>query len=118
LLNGKGTGTVSPLSLAVTNRDIISLQRRPLGQAPASLFWCLAIGLYIGVALSDLTDRYVFYINRTVYIVIILSATVAASNLAGKIFRNYIGRTSFPIPATGLAYGVLKGTILVVGRIV
>ena len=83
-----------------------------------SLFWCLAIGLYIGVALSDLTDRYVFYINRTVYIVIILSATVAASNLAGKIFRNYIGRTSFPIPATGLAYGVLKGTILVVGFVI
>lgn len=83
-----------------------------------SLFWCIAIGLYIGVALSDLAERYVSNINRTVHVVIILSATIAVSNLLGKIFRNYIGRTNFPIPATGLAYGVLKGTILIVGFLI
>jgi len=83
-----------------------------------SLFWCLAIGLYIGIALSDMAELYVFYIKRTVHVIIILSATVAASNLAGKIFRSYIGRTSFPLPSTGLAYGVLKGTILVVGFLI
>ena len=83
-----------------------------------SLFWCLAVGLYIGVALSDLTELHVFYINKTVHVVIILSVTLAASNLAGKIFRNYIGRTSFPLPSTGLAYGVLKGTIVMVGVLI
>jgi len=83
-----------------------------------SIFWCLAIGLYIGIAVSDLPDKYVLYISKLIHIIVIFSITIAAANLAGKIFTDYIQKANLPIPTTGLAYGILKGTILVLGFLI
>jgi small-conductance mechanosensitive channel len=83
-----------------------------------SVYWCIAIGLYIGVATSSLQEKYIFYISKTIHVIVILSVTVAAANLAGKIFRNYIQKSNLPLPTTGLAYGMLKGTIIVVGLLI
>lgn len=83
-----------------------------------SIFWCVAIGLYIGIAVSDLPDKYVLYISKLIHIIVIFSITIAAANLAGKIFTDYIQKASLPIPTTGLAYGILKGTILVLGFLI
>lgn len=80
-----------------------------------SIYWCIAIGLYIGVAISELPERYVFYFSKTIHVIVILSITIAAANLSGKIFKNYIQKSNLPIPTTGLAYGILKGTIIVIG---
>jgi small-conductance mechanosensitive channel len=49
---------------------------------------------------------------------VILSITIAAANLSGKIFRNYIQKSNLPIPTTGLAYGILKGSILIIGFLI
>jgi small-conductance mechanosensitive channel len=83
-----------------------------------SFYWCLAIGLFIGAALSDLPPKYVLYISKTIHIVIIFSVTLAAANLSGKIFRNYIRTSNLPIPTTGLAYGILKGAIIIIGFLI
>ncbi|MEW6109494.1 MAG: mechanosensitive ion channel family protein [Nitrospirota bacterium] len=83
-----------------------------------SIYWCIAIGLYIGVAISELPQRYVFYFSKTIHVIVILSVTVASANLLGKIFKNYIQKSNLPIPTTGLAYGILKGTILVIGFLI
>lgn len=83
-----------------------------------SVFWCIAIGLYIGIAVSDLPEKYVFYISRAILVIVILSITIVAANLTGKIFKNYIQKSDLPIPTTGLAYGILKGTILVIGFLI
>ncbi len=83
-----------------------------------SLYWCLAIGLYIGVDVSELPKRYSFYFNKVIHIVVILSITIATANLVGKIFRNYVQKLDLPIPTTGLAYGLLRGTILVIGLLI
>ena len=83
-----------------------------------SVYWCVAIGLYTGIAISELPERYVFYLSRTIYVIVILSITIAAANLAGKIFRNYVQKSNLPIPTTGLAYGILKGTILALGLLI
>ena len=83
-----------------------------------SFYWCLAIGLYIGAALSGLPPKYVFYLSRIIHIVIILSVTIAVANLTGKIFRNYIQKSNLTIPTTGLTYGILKGTILIIGFLI
>jgi len=83
-----------------------------------SIYWCLAIGLYIGVEVSDLPKRYIFYLSKAIHMIVIFSITIAAANLTGKIFRNYIQKLDLPIPTTGLAYGILKGTILVVGFLI
>lgn len=83
-----------------------------------SIYWSIAIGLYIGVAVSEFPVRHVIYISKAINIIVIFSITIAVANLAGKIFRNYIQKSSLPIPTTGLAYGILKGTILVIGFLI
>ena len=83
-----------------------------------SIYWCIAIGLYIGITVSDLPDKYVFYFSKAIHAIVIFSITMAAANLSGKIFTNYIQKTELPIPTTGLAYGILKGTIIVIGILI
>lgn len=83
-----------------------------------SIYWCIAIGHYIGVAVSDLPEKYVFYFSRAIHVIVIFSITIAGANLSGKIFKNYIQKSDLPIPTTGLAYGILKGTILVIGFLI
>ncbi len=83
-----------------------------------SIYWCIAIGLYIGIAVSDIRAKYVFYISKTVYIIVILSITVAAANLSEKVFNSFIQKSNLPIPATGLVYGILKGVIFVLGFLI
>lgn len=83
-----------------------------------SIYWCFAIGLYMGIAVSELPEQYVFYLSKVIHVIIILSVTIATANLAGKIFKNYIHKSNLPIPTTGLAYGILKGLILVIGILI
>lgn len=83
-----------------------------------SLFWCVAIGLYIGIAVSGLPEKYVHYSTRAIHVIIVFSITLAASNLGGSLFKNYVKSSNLPIPATGLAYGILKGAILVMGFLI
>lgn len=91
---------------------IIGVLRTP------SVYWCIAVGLYIGIAVSGFPEKYVFYIARSIHILVIFSITIAAANLAGKIFKNYIRQSNLPIPSTGLAYGILKGTIIIIGLLI
>lgn len=83
-----------------------------------SIYWIIALGLYIGVAISELPEKYVFYLSKTIHVIVILSITTATANLSGKIFTSYIQRSNLPIPTTGLAYGILKGIILVLGGLI
>lgn len=83
-----------------------------------SVYWCIAIGLYIGVAVSDFHEKYVFYFSRAIHIIVILSITIATANLAGKIFKNYIQKSNLPLPTTGLAYGMMKAIILIIGFLI
>jgi small-conductance mechanosensitive channel len=83
-----------------------------------SFYWCLAIALYLGVSTSELPARYVLYISRIIDIIVILSVTLATSNLFVKILENYTGRSKIPIPTAGIMYGVLRGTILIIGILI
>ncbi|HTZ18012.1 MAG TPA: mechanosensitive ion channel family protein [Dissulfurispiraceae bacterium] len=83
-----------------------------------TLYLCIAAGLYAGIAASGLPEKYTLYFNKALHVIVIFSVTVAIANLAGKIFRNYIQKSDLPIPTTGLAYGLLKGTIYVIGIVI
>lgn len=83
-----------------------------------SVFWCLAIGLYIGIDLSDYSGKYLFYISQAVHILLIFSVTLACANLAGRLFVYYFQKSNIPIPATGLVNGLLQGIIWIMGSIV
>jgi small-conductance mechanosensitive channel len=83
-----------------------------------SLYWCLAIGIYSGVAVSDIPDRHLSYLSKSVQVIIILSMTIAAMNLVGRFLDEYIRKSEIPLPTTGLVHGVIKGSILLVGILV
>ena len=83
-----------------------------------SFYWCLAIALSIGVGISELPLKYVATINKFIEIILILSITAAAANLIGALLRNYIQKLNLPIPTTGLAFGIIKGSILALGFLI
>ncbi len=83
-----------------------------------SIYWCIAIGLYSGLAVSDMSDKYVFYLSRVIHVIVIFSITVATANLSGNVLRSYIQKSNLPLPPTGLVYGIVKGTILAIGILI
>jgi small-conductance mechanosensitive channel len=83
-----------------------------------SLLWAVALGAYIGIAFSDLPERYIFYFTRIIHVILILSVTFAVANLLGRIFQSYIRQSNLPLPTTGLAYGLLKGIIIAIGILI
>lgn len=97
---------------SVTGDVIIGALRAP------SFFWVIALGIYSGIATSDLQERQVFYLTRVIHVLVIFSITLVASRLSGRLFRSYVLRANLPIPTTGLATGMLSGTIIAVGLVI
>jgi small-conductance mechanosensitive channel len=83
-----------------------------------SLLLTVAIGIHLGLSFSDIPEKHLGYLSKSLHIVIILAITLASANMAGRLFKNYIQKSNLPIPTTGLAYGILKGTILVIGTLI
>jgi small-conductance mechanosensitive channel len=83
-----------------------------------SLLWAVALGIYSGLAFSDLPERNIFYLSKAIHVIVILSVTFVVANLFGKIFQNYIKQSNLPLPTTGLSYGLIKGIIIIIGVLV
>ena len=83
-----------------------------------SLLWCIAIGLHVGVGLSDLPEKYISYISKSIHVIIILSATTAIANLSGRTYLGYVHKYGLHAGATGLVYGMAKGVIFVTGALI
>lgn len=83
-----------------------------------SILLAVSIGIHIGLTFSGIPDKHMGYIGKILHVVIITAATVAVATLAGRLFTNYIQKSNIPIPTTGLAYGILKGTIFVIGFLI
>lgn len=99
---------------SVTRVDAVILRSL---RAP-SIYWCIAIGLYIALELSELPRKYVLIADRTIYILIVFSATIALANLAVRAFESYAQRSDIDIPATGIVFGVFKAIIIIAGILV
>lgn len=83
-----------------------------------SIYLAVGIGLQIGINLSDLPEKQIILFTKMIHVIIILAVTLATSNLAGKLFKQYVQRSNLPIPTTGLASGIMRGTILLIGLLI
>jgi small-conductance mechanosensitive channel len=83
-----------------------------------SFYWGLAVALSLGVGISELPAKYAATIDKFIEIILVLSITWAAANLIGALLRNYIQKLNLPIPTTGLAFGIIKGSILALGILI
>jgi small-conductance mechanosensitive channel len=86
-------------------------------QAP-SLLLAVAIGIHAGLSFSEIPGKYMAYLSKFIEIIVILSVTIASANMTGMLFKHYIQKSNLPLPTTGLAYGMLKGTILSIGFLI
>jgi small-conductance mechanosensitive channel len=83
-----------------------------------SIYWCLAIGLQVAVSMSELPDRYGLFLAKVIDVIVILSIAIAVSNVTGRLLENYIERMNLPIPPSNLLFGIVKGTILLIGLLI
>ncbi len=90
--------------------------RQPL--ATPSLYWCIAAGLYLGMAVSDLPGKYVSYCDTIIHVILVFSASIAAANAAERIFAAQTAKSAIPVSSTGLVGGVLKGAIIAIGVLI
>jgi small-conductance mechanosensitive channel len=83
-----------------------------------SLLFAVATGAHIGLSFSEMPEKHMLYIGKILNAVIILSMTFALAALAGHLFRNYVQKSNILLPTPGLAYGILKGIIFVIGFLI
>jgi len=80
-----------------------------------SLFWCLAIGLYLGMEFSEFPRKIIQPLSTLLYIILVLSVTLAIANLSGKIFKNSLQSSALPTRSSGLVFAIIKGSIFTAG---
>lgn len=83
-----------------------------------SFFWVLAISIYITIATSDLPPRFVNYGLKALYVLIILSVTLALANIASRLVQSAIEKSSPGVAVTGLSRTVIKGVVLAIGLLI
>ena len=83
-----------------------------------SLYWCIALGLHIGILFTDIPARYVELFAKTINVLVILSITFALASFSGAVFSNFLQRSNLPLTRTGLAQGMVKGGIVAGGLLV
>lgn len=80
-----------------------------------SIQWCFALGLYLGISISEIPEKYLLYINKLIVVVIIFSVTLAIANLTSRVIQYHIQKSNLSFPATGLVFSVLGAAILTTG---
>lgn len=83
-----------------------------------SVYWCVALSLYAGMEVSELSPRYLLYFSKVIQVILVFSVTIAAANVAARIFKTYAQRLAIPISGTALVDGAIKGSTLIIGILV
>ena len=91
---------------------VLRALRRP------SLFWCAAIALHIGLSVSKLHERYLVIATRAIFVAVILSVTLTLASLAVRLLENSIAEAKIAIAASGLVFGVLRWSVILIGVLI
>ncbi len=83
-----------------------------------SIFWAIAIALYVTIATSGLPVEYVNYGLRALYVLITLSVTIAAANILSKLVQGALERSAGGVAVTGLSRTVIKALIFAIGGLI
>ncbi|HTN43799.1 MAG TPA: mechanosensitive ion channel family protein [Nitrospiria bacterium] len=83
-----------------------------------SVFWIAAIGLYVALGTSELPKDAIGYAFKLLHVLVILSVTLVAANLASRIAIYSIQKAEIPIQATGLTQGVIKVFVITTGVLI
>ncbi len=83
-----------------------------------SIYWCIAIGLYLTIGTSKMPAPYVAYSFKAILVLVILSITLVAANISVGLLNYAIQRSQIPIPITGLSQTLIKVVVLTIGVLI
>lgn len=83
-----------------------------------SIFWAIAIALYVIIAASGLPAEYVNYGLRALYVLITLSVTLAAANIISRLVQGALEKSAGGVAVTGLSRTVIKAVIFAIGGLI
>ena len=83
-----------------------------------SFFWVLAIALYLGVEFSELSPKFAKPIVETIHVLLAVSITIVAANGAARFFKNFVRAPDGSQIQSGLAVGMVRGTVMGIGAMV
>ena len=84
----------------------------------ASIYWSIAIGLYVAVDISPLPPKVTTYTLNVLYVLIGLSVSLALANLTSRLIQHAMESRELPVPATGLSRTIIKVIIMAIGILV
>lgn len=80
-----------------------------------SIFWCIALGIYLGIKTSTLSDQIILYASKTLSSLIIISIALALANILTHIFTQYALKRKIEISSTSIVQTLIKIAILALG---
>ena len=83
-----------------------------------SLYFCLAIGLYVGIELTEMPPKLNHNFHLVLKSVIILTVTVALANSMVLIYRRMVQRSGSPLPTSGLVIVIIRTSVFIIGVLI
>ncbi len=82
------------------------------------IIWVLTLGLYLAVETSTLTPRFATVAGKVLLVLLIISLTIVAAQLAGNFAKLYGSRVSGALPVTSLTQNLARLFIGIIGILV
>ena len=84
-----------------------------------SIFWAAAISLYIALDTSSIQQKYVNYGLKVLYVLVILSITLASANIISRLAQNALTKKSDAgTHVTGLSRAIIKAVVFAIGGLI
>lgn len=83
-----------------------------------SILWVLAIGLYLALATSSFPHLYVQYGLKALYLIIVLSVTLAIAHICSGLVHGALTKSAAGVKAPGLSKTIINAAVLSIGLLI
>ncbi len=75
----------------------------------------LTLALYVSIRLSELPQAYLSYVEKGLYLSLILTVTMGLANVSGRLIAYFLKRVDMPISVTSLLHALARAIVYAVG---
>ncbi len=86
-------------------------------EGPSTLL-IIALALYVSIRLSELPPTYLGYVEKGLYLSLILTVTLGLANISGKVIAFFLKKADLPISVTSLLHTVTKAAVYAIGFLI
>ncbi len=80
-----------------------------------SIWWAIAIALYIAIDTSEFPEKYVNIGLKAIYVIVVLSVTMALAGFLSRLMQAAVERRGVPVPTTGLSKTIINASVFAIG---